>query len=98
MRSPASTRPSADDVRATGANARGGTRVGIWLLLLLAALLGSVRLAVLPPDAHEVLVLRSVEEMAARGDWVVPYFNAEPRLNKPPLSYWLTALVAAADT
>ncbi|MEQ8494116.1 MAG: hypothetical protein RLW42_07840, partial [Gammaproteobacteria bacterium] len=67
------------------------------MLLLLAGVLGSVRLASLPPDEHEVLVLRTVEEMAARGDWVVPYFNAAPRLNKPPMSYWATALVAAAD-
>ena len=69
----------------------------LMLVLALAGLLGAVRLATLPPDEHEVLVLRTAQEMAQRGDWVVPYFNGEPRLNKPPMSYWMTALVAAAD-
>ncbi len=27
-----------------------------------------------------------------RGDWLVPHFNGEPRLNKPPLSYWIVGL------
>jgi len=29
--------------------------------------------------------------MVERGDWVVPHFNGTPRLNKPPLSYWIVA-------
>jgi 4-amino-4-deoxy-L-arabinose transferase-like glycosyltransferase len=28
-------------------------------------------------------------EMLARGDWVVPYLQGEPYLDKPPLLYWL---------
>jgi hypothetical protein len=28
-------------------------------------------------------------EMLARGDWVVPYLQGEPYLDKPPLFYWL---------
>jgi 4-amino-4-deoxy-L-arabinose transferase-like glycosyltransferase len=43
---------------------------------------------------HEIFVAGTVQEMHARGDWIVPYFNAEPRLNKPPLSYWVTGAVA----
>jgi 4-amino-4-deoxy-L-arabinose transferase-like glycosyltransferase len=27
--------------------------------------------------------------MQRRGDWVLPYFNGQPRLQKPPMSYWL---------
>lgn len=68
------------------------------------ALLGALALFValpgisrIPLDSHEVFVAQSTREMAARGDWVVPYFNGAPRLNKPPLSYWLTGLVAALD-
>ena len=76
---------------------RGSGRGLLLLVLALAGLLGAVRLATLPPDEHEVLVLRTAQEMAQRSDWVVPYFNGEPRLNKPPMSYWMTALVAAAD-
>ena len=73
----------------------------LLVLLLLAALLVGVRgMATLPPDEHEILVLRTSHEMSMRGDWIVPYFNDEPRLKKPPLSYWLTGLtafVAGAD-
>jgi len=42
----------------------------------------------LPLDAHEALVARTAEEMAQQGDWLVPQFNGEPRLQKPPLAYW----------
>ncbi|MGE0861963.1 MAG: ArnT family glycosyltransferase, partial [Gammaproteobacteria bacterium] len=78
-----------------------GARLVPALLLFAAALaIGLCGIASLPPDEHEILVLRSAHEMHARGDWVVPYFNDEPRLKKPPLSYWLTGLtawVAGAD-
>ena len=61
---------------------------------LVALIIGWSGMASLPPDEHEILVLRTAQEMHARGDWVVPYFNDEPRLKKPPLSYWLTGLTA----
>ena len=66
------------------------------LLFVAALMIGLSGIASLPPDEHEILVLRSAHEMHARGDWVVPYFNDEPRLKKPPLSYWLTGLTAWA--
>lgn len=72
-----------------------GMRLVIVLLLAAAGLIGLRGMASLPPDEHEILVLRSAHEMHARGDWIVPYFNGEPRLKKPPLSYWLTGLSAA---
>ena len=31
-------------------------------------------------------------EMLARGEWVVPYLQGEPYLDKPPLLYWLVML------
>jgi 4-amino-4-deoxy-L-arabinose transferase-like glycosyltransferase len=31
-------------------------------------------------------------EMLKRGEWVVPYLQAEPYLDKPPLMYWLVIL------
>ncbi len=40
-------------------------------------------------DANEAFYVQTPREMLQRGDWLVPYFNGEPRLNKPPLSYWL---------
>jgi len=40
-------------------------------------------------DANEAFYVQTPREMLERGDWLVPHFNGEPRLNKPPLSYWL---------
>ncbi len=40
-------------------------------------------------DANEAFYVQTPREMLERGDWLVPYFNGVPRLNKPPLSYWL---------
>jgi len=65
----------------------------LGLIALLAIAVGSAGLVSLPIDAHEAFVLRTVEEMHARQDWVLPFFNGEPRLTKPPLSYWLTGLI-----
>jgi 4-amino-4-deoxy-L-arabinose transferase-like glycosyltransferase len=42
-------------------------------------------------DANEAFYVQTPREMIERGDWLVPYFNGRPRLNKPPLSYWLVA-------
>jgi 4-amino-4-deoxy-L-arabinose transferase-like glycosyltransferase len=43
-------------------------------------------------DANEAFYVQTPREMVERGDWLVPHFNGQPRLNKPPLSYWLVAL------
>ncbi|MSQ67272.1 MAG: hypothetical protein EXR83_03625 [Gammaproteobacteria bacterium] len=67
---------------------------GILLLALAVCLPALERV---PLESHEVLVAQTTREMAARGDWLLPYFNGVPRLNKPPLSYWLTGLVARLD-
>lgn len=72
----------------------GAQRLSVLLLFVVALVIGSSGIASLPPDEHEILVLRTAHEMHTRGDWVVPYFNDEPRLKKPPLSYWLTGLTA----
>ncbi len=37
----------------------------------------------------------AVHEMRARGDWLFPSFNGEPRHHKPILSYWLMGLATA---
>ncbi|HVJ83572.1 MAG TPA: glycosyltransferase family 39 protein, partial [Planctomycetia bacterium] len=43
-------------------------------------------------DGHEALVAETAREMVANGDWLVPTFLGEPRLLKPPLAYWTTAI------
>ncbi len=42
-------------------------------------------------DANEAFYTETPREMLESGDWVEPTFNYEPRLNKPPLSYWVVA-------
>lgn len=74
---------------------RGPTRT--WRLqaagLLGAALLLATREADRAPlEYHEAYIVQTAQEMERRGEWVVPWFNGEPRLRKPPLSYWLAAL------
>jgi 4-amino-4-deoxy-L-arabinose transferase-like glycosyltransferase len=51
----------------------------------------------IPINAHEAYVLQTAREMAANGDWIVPYFNGEPRLKKPPINYWMTLATAKLD-
>lgn len=45
-----------------------------------------------PLDGHEVLVAQTAREMLATGDFILPQFAGQPRLQKPPLAYWLAAL------
>jgi 4-amino-4-deoxy-L-arabinose transferase-like glycosyltransferase len=40
---------------------------------------------------QELRVAETAREMVASGDWVVPTFNGELRLRKPPLPYWVAA-------
>ena len=42
-------------------------------------------------DSNEAFYVQTPREMVENGDWLVPRFNGQPRLNKPPLSYWLVA-------
>jgi 4-amino-4-deoxy-L-arabinose transferase-like glycosyltransferase len=69
--------------------ARRSVAAGCAALGLLALLLAFYRLgdmALLDPD--EARYAQTSREMAQRGDWVVPYYNGEPRLKKPPLYHW----------
>jgi 4-amino-4-deoxy-L-arabinose transferase-like glycosyltransferase len=42
-------------------------------------------------DSDEAFYADSAREMVASGDWITPYYNYEPRFQKPVLYYWLTA-------
>jgi len=71
----------------------------VLLLVLVPALL--VGLGERPVyKIQEVRIAETAREMLESGDWVVPRFNGELRLQKPPLPYWATALsyrIAGAD-
>lgn len=43
---------------------------------------------------HECFVSITAREMTENNDWVMPTCNAEPRLQKTPLSYWLVSGVS----
>lgn len=50
---------------------------------------GLGRLPLIDPD--EGRYARTAQEMIQRGDYVVPHFDGQPRLQKPVLFYWLEA-------
>jgi 4-amino-4-deoxy-L-arabinose transferase-like glycosyltransferase len=64
-----------------------------WLVLL-ALLLPAFLLGLGERPVYkiqEVRIAETAREMLASGDWVVPRYNGDLRLQKPPLPYWLTA-------
>jgi 4-amino-4-deoxy-L-arabinose transferase-like glycosyltransferase len=74
------------------AHREASTRFAIfWLLLLPAVLLyGSLSFHLFEPDEGRYAEIP--REMLARGEWIVPYLQSEPYLDKPPLLYWLVML------
>jgi 4-amino-4-deoxy-L-arabinose transferase-like glycosyltransferase len=69
-----------------------GRRTLLIVLLALAALPYFVNLgATSIIDANEAFYAETPREMIESGNYISPTFNYEPRLNKPPLSYWAVA-------
>jgi hypothetical protein len=63
---------------------------GLWLVTLIG-------IRSVPLETHEIFVLESARQMNATGDWILPRFNDNLRLNKPPLNYWATVLISRID-
>jgi 4-amino-4-deoxy-L-arabinose transferase-like glycosyltransferase len=70
----------------------GGSRlvclVVLWTLALLPGLGSSSRLTY-----HEALVAQGAREILATGDWSYPTIGGLPWLEKPPLPWWLVAVL-----
>lgn len=47
-------------------------------------------------DANEALYAETSREMLESGDFLHPQFNGQPRIQKPPLTYWVIAASYAA--
>ncbi len=45
-----------------------------------------------PLGDHEAIVAQSARQMRQTGDWLIPYLNDVPFIQKPPLQFWLAAL------
>jgi 4-amino-4-deoxy-L-arabinose transferase-like glycosyltransferase len=63
-------------------------------VLALGAISASWMLSAMTLESHECFVSVTAREVLESGDWVLPTFNGQPRINKTPLSYWLVAGLA----
>src|SRR5437870_117609 len=43
-------------------------------------------------EPHEGRYAEIPREMMVRGEWIIPYLDGEPYLDKPPLFYWLVGI------
>lgn len=66
------------------------TWVVILSLVLSALFVGSAGRAI--DNIRESRIAETSREMVVSGDWMVPHFNGDMRLQKPPLTYWTTAV------
>jgi len=66
-----------------------GLTLPLVLLASLTFLVGLGRGAI--TDADEAFYAEAAREMVQSGDFVTPFYNYEPRFQKPILYYWLTA-------
>ncbi|HEU4752451.1 MAG TPA: glycosyltransferase family 39 protein, partial [Armatimonadota bacterium] len=69
-----------------------------WLALLCLAAVPLFFLDLSQPgfQENEGRYAAVAREMLLTGDWITPHLNGEVFLNKPPLTFWLTALVFRA--
>ncbi len=65
----------------------------IWIVILSVVLtglfFGSAERAV--DKIQEARIAETAREMVVDNEWLVPHYNGELRLQKPPLTYWTTA-------
>ena len=59
-------------------------------IIILAFNLSSTFYGLIDPD--EPRYAATAKNMVVSNDYIVPYFYGKLRINKPPLTYWLTAI------
>src|SRR5689334_14856003 len=69
-----------------------GPRWALLALIVLPAVLLYGRLAFPLFEPDEGRYAEIPREMLVRGEWIVPYLQSEPYLDKPPLLYWLVGI------
>src|SRR5260370_1345658 len=62
----------------------------LFICCVLFHIAGTWRLPII--DRDEPRCAEASREMIERGDYIVPYFNNQLRLDKPPLTYWAQAV------
>ena len=82
-----------DSVNPTETRIRWREPLLIVAVCLTLYLMGNARTGLWDRDEPRNAV--AVHEMRARGDWLFPTFNGEPRHHKPILNYWLMGLATA---
>ncbi|MDX2130433.1 MAG: glycosyltransferase family 39 protein [Planctomycetota bacterium] len=81
----------------SGRRALAGTWWGGLLLVLICLAVYLPAMWNMPPvDRDESRFAQASRQMAESGDWVIPKVGERPRLNKPPLIYWVQARTAQA--
>jgi 4-amino-4-deoxy-L-arabinose transferase-like glycosyltransferase len=63
----------------------------VCCVILLSAVTSGWMLGEVPMQGHECFVSVTAREMLENNDWVVPRYNNNLRIEKPPLNYWLVA-------
>ena len=64
----------------------------LWLVLAVVAVAILPRIDAVPFRGEEHRRMQVAEEMAARGDWVVPREQGQVFLSRPPLQQWVLAV------
>ncbi|MGA2915511.1 MAG: glycosyltransferase family 39 protein [Sedimentisphaerales bacterium] len=72
------------------------TQIVFLVVVAVSVLTAFWGISIRPLGNHEAYVAVSAREMIKTGNWLVPYFNGEPRLQKTPLNYWIVAAAAKA--
>jgi len=77
----------------TSSRSRGMVVLHLVFLVALSAFLLLLRLdGMSVSGVTEARVAGPADEMLRQGEWIVPLFNGQPRLEKPPLTYWAVML------